>query len=246
MDELAKLCVEDDENDTMDVVEPKMEIKKRKRITLMADSSDEDLDDDVQDKTYTPNKKQKLAEFNQQPFSFSTPKSVTKAKKSNFSTPEVPKNKDKENASPPSSNKKLKEKLSFFASPSLNTSKNNENDTSRNDEEEEPVDASAFQHLSHPFLQTAAIRDKNGHKPDHPDYDPTTLYVPESFLSQQTPAQRQWWELKMNHYDKVLFFKMGKFYELFHMDAVLAVERCGLIYMKKKAYAHCGFPEVIF
>ena len=242
MDELAKLCVEDDEDDKMVVVEPKMEIKKRKRITLMADSSDEELDDDVQDKTYTPNKKQKLAEFNQQPFSFSTPKSVTKAKKSSFSTPEVTKNKkDKENTSPPSSAKKLKDKLSAFASPSLNASKNNDSIDSTNDEE--PIDASAFSHISYPFLQASAIRDKNGRKPDHPDYDSTTLYIPESFLSQQTPAQRQWWDLKMNHYDKVLFFKMGKFYELFHMDAVLAVERCGLIYMKSKAYAHCGFPE---
>ena len=43
------------------------------------------------------------------------------------------------------------------------------------------------------------------------------------------PAQRQWWELKSEHYDTVLFFKMGKFYELFHMDAVLSVEKCGLV-----------------
>ena len=38
---------------------------------------------------------------------------------------------------------------------------------------------------------------------------------------------------------------MGKFYELFHMDAVLAVEKCGLLYMKKEM-AHCGFPEKAF
>ena len=30
------------------------------------------------------------------------------------------------------------------------------------------------------------------------------------------------------------------------MDAVLGVERCGLIYMKSKPYAHCGFPEAAF
>ena len=37
----------------------------------------------------------------------------------------------------------------------------------------------------------------------------------------------------------------GKFYELFHMDAVLAVGECSLTFMKKD-YAHCGFPEPAF
>ena len=50
--------------------------------------------------------------------------------------------------------------------------------------------------------------------------------------------------LKSDHFDTVLFFKMGKFYELFHMDAVLGVEKLGLIYMKSKEIAHVGFPEV--
>ena len=58
-----------------------------------------------------------------------------------------------------------------------------------------------------------------------PNYDPTTLHVPDSFLSSQTPAQHQWWKLKAKHFDTILFFKMGKFYELFHMDAVIAVEK---------------------
>lgn len=43
---------------------------------------------------------------------------------------------------------------------------------------------------------------------------------------------RQWWELKSRHYDTVLFFKMGKFYELFHMDALLGVQELGLLMMK--------------
>lgn len=42
----------------------------------------------------------------------------------------------------------------------------------------------------------------------------------------------QWWELKEQHFDTVLFFKVGKFYELYHMDAVIGVENLGLTYMK--------------
>ncbi|XP_064101836.1 DNA mismatch repair protein Msh6-like [Macrobrachium nipponense] len=56
---------------------------------------------------------------------------------------------------------------------------------------------------------------------------------------------RQWWELKSLHYDTVLFFKMGKFYELFHMDAILGVQELGLIMMKGEQ-AHVGFPEIAY
>ncbi|KAF1744185.1 hypothetical protein MXB_1081 [Myxobolus squamalis] len=38
---------------------------------------------------------------------------------------------------------------------------------------------------------------------------------------------------------------MGKFYELFHMDADIGVKELGLTYMKGK-YAHAGFPETSF
>lgn len=48
--------------------------------------------------------------------------------------------------------------------------------------------------------------------------------------------------MKSKHYDVILFFKMGKFYELYHMDALLAVKELGIILMKGD-HAHCGFPE---
>ena len=43
------------------------------------------------------------------------------------------------------------------------------------------------------------------------------------FKGLYTPAQQQWWEIKSQHFDTVLLFKVGKFYEMFHMDAELAV-----------------------
>ena len=38
---------------------------------------------------------------------------------------------------------------------------------------------------------------------------------------------------------------MGKFYELYHTDAVMAVKELGIILMKGDN-AHCGFPERSF
>ncbi|XP_067666471.1 DNA mismatch repair protein Msh6-like [Haliotis asinina] len=102
-----------------------------------------------------------------------------------------------------------------------------------------------FPHVKLDFLQPDKIRDIKGRRKDADDYDSRTVMVPETFLKKQTPAMRQWWELKMHHYDTVLFFKMGKFYELFHMDAVIGVSELGLIYMKGE-HAHSGFPEIAY
>jgi DNA mismatch repair protein MSH6 len=38
--------------------------------------------------------------------------------------------------------------------------------------------------------------------------------------------------MKARHFDCVLFFKLGKFYELYHMDAVTGVTELGLQYMR--------------
>ena len=100
-----------------------------------------------------------------------------------------------------------------------------------------------FPHLQFEFLNPP--RDADGRSIGDDGYNPSTLEVPRDFLGTLTPGMRQWWELKRKHFDSLLFFKMGKFYELFHMDAVTAVEACDLVYMKKDI-AHCGFPESAF
>ncbi|XP_068619539.1 probable DNA mismatch repair protein Msh6 isoform X2 [Battus philenor] len=48
--------------------------------------------------------------------------------------------------------------------------------------------------------------------------------------------------MKSAHFDCVLFFKVGKFYELYHMDAAVGVNELGFSYMKG-TFAHSGFPE---
>ena len=50
------------------------------------------------------------------------------------------------------------------------------------------------------------------------------------------------WQFKAKHMDAVVFFKMGKFYELFEMDAHVGVEHLGLQYMAGDQ-PHAGFPD---
>lgn len=63
------------------------------------------------------------------------------------------------------------------------------------------------------------VKDKEGRRPDHPDYDPRTIFIPPKAWKQFTPFENQFWEIKQNHYDTVLFFQKGKFYELYENDA---------------------------
>lgn len=97
-----------------------------------------------------------------------------------------------------------------------------------------PVDDVKWRHEKLDFLKHDKIRDANKNKPTDPDYDWRTLYVPLEYLNELTPAMRQWWVLKSKHMDTVLFFKVGKFYELYHMDATVGVNHLGFSYMKVK------------
>ncbi|GAA6018493.1 hypothetical protein JCM11491_006423 [Sporobolomyces phaffii] len=47
-----------------------------------------------------------------------------------------------------------------------------------------------------------------------PGADPRTLYIPSDIWVSFTPFEKQFWEIKQNHFDTVLFFQKGKFFEL--------------------------------
>ncbi|XP_044580012.1 probable DNA mismatch repair protein Msh6 isoform X2 [Cotesia glomerata] len=103
--------------------------------------------------------------------------------------------------------------------------------------------AESWPHLKYPFLQPENILDAEKRRPDHPEYNPKTLYVPQEFLDKQTPSMRQWWILKSQHFDCVLFHKIGKFYGMYHMDAVSGVNALGLNFIQRD-FAYTGCFEV--
>ncbi|KAI5441851.1 hypothetical protein KIW84_011055, partial [Lathyrus oleraceus] len=69
------------------------------------------------------------------------------------------------------------------------------------------------------WLDPSRIRDANGRRPNDPLYDRTTLYIPPEVMKKMTASQKQYWSVKCKYMDVVLFFKVGKFYELYEMDA---------------------------
>lgn len=66
------------------------------------------------------------------------------------------------------------------------------------------------------------IKDADGRCENDPEYDPRTLYVPSSAWTKFTPFEKQYWEVKSKMWDSVVFFKKGKFYELYEKDADIA------------------------
>lgn len=62
-----------------------------------------------------------------------------------------------------------------------------------------------------------------------------------------TPVQRQYWELKKQHPEAVLFFRLGDFYEMFYEDAQLASRLLGIALTARHKKTDnempmCGFP----
>lgn len=69
------------------------------------------------------------------------------------------------------------------------------------------------------WLNPSNIRDANRRRLADPLYDKTTLFIPPDALRKMSTSQKQYWNIKCKYMDVVLFFKVGKFYELYEVDA---------------------------
>lgn len=72
------------------------------------------------------------------------------------------------------------------------------------------------------YLWLVNVRDAEKRPVDHPEYDSRTLYIPSSAWGKFTAFEKQYWEIKCKMWDTVVFFKKGKFYELYENDAMIA------------------------
>ncbi|PRP89597.1 hypothetical protein PROFUN_00861 [Planoprotostelium fungivorum] len=68
--------------------------------------------------------------------------------------------------------------------------------------------------------------------PDDPDYDPTTLYIPDDAWKDMTPAKRQYYLIKKDNYDVIIFFQQGSFYNVFERDADVCHKQLGWAYTR--------------
>eukprot|EP01102_Stenamoeba_stenopodia_P007828 TRINITY_DN2212_c0_g1_i3.p1 TRINITY_DN2212_c0_g1~~TRINITY_DN2212_c0_g1_i3.p1 ORF type:complete len:1014 (+),score=190.06 TRINITY_DN2212_c0_g1_i3:250-3291(+) len=90
------------------------------------------------------------------------------------------------------------------------------------------------------------IRDENGNPPDSPNYDPSTLYIPPLAYHSLKPFEQQFWDVKKKHFDTVVFFKKGKFFELYEMDADIGHKEFDLKMTDRVNMRMVGVPESSF
>ncbi|ODV91803.1 hypothetical protein CANCADRAFT_75812 [Tortispora caseinolytica NRRL Y-17796] len=92
------------------------------------------------------------------------------------------------------------------------------------------------------------VRDADKNPVGHKDYDPRTLYIPPSAWSKFTPFEKQYWEIKSKMWNTVVFFKKGKFYELYENDAEIASSKFDLKLAGggRANMRLCGVPEMSF
>ncbi|KAK3675270.1 DNA mismatch repair protein msh6 [Recurvomyces mirabilis] len=93
----------------------------------------------------------------------------------------------------------------------------------------------------HPWL--AHIQDADRHPPDHPDYDPRTLYIPPMAISKLSDFEKQYWDIKKNFWNTIVFFKKGKFYELYENDATVGHQLFDLKLTDRVNMRMVGVPE---
>jgi len=101
-------------------------------------------------------------------------------------------------------------------------------------------------HKSEPEVRhawLANIMDMDKHPVGHPDYDPRTIYVPKHAFDKFSPFEKQYWEIKQKFWDTIVFFKKGKFYELYENDATVGHQLFDLKLTDRVNMRMVGVPE---
>ncbi|KAF2721828.1 DNA mismatch repair protein Msh6 [Polychaeton citri CBS 116435] len=93
----------------------------------------------------------------------------------------------------------------------------------------------------YPWL--AHIQDADRVELGHPDYDSRTLYIPPLAWSKFSPFEKQYWEIKSKFWDTIVFFKKGKFYELYENDATVGHQLFDLKLTDRVNMRMVGVPE---
>lgn len=101
-------------------------------------------------------------------------------------------------------------------------------------------------HMSEPdqrYTWLANILDADRNPPGHPDYDPRTIFIPPLAWQKFSPFEKQYWEIKQKFWDTIVFFKKGKFYELYENDATIGHQLFDLKLTDRVNMRMVGVPE---
>lgn len=93
----------------------------------------------------------------------------------------------------------------------------------------------------YPWL--ANMVDDKRNPPGHPDYNPATVYIPPKAWKDFSPFEKQYWDIKKNLWNVIVFFKKGKFYELYENDATIGHQLFDFKMTDRVNMRMAGVPE---
>jgi DNA mismatch repair protein MSH6 len=117
------------------------------------------------------------------------------------------------------------------------------NETLRRDQHKKAKERPSASEPEKRYPWLAHMQDADRNPPEHPDYDPRTLYIPPGAWAKFSPFEKQYWEIKCKFWDTVVFFKKGKFYELYEKDATLGHQFFDLKLTDRVNMRMVGVPE---
>ena len=93
------------------------------------------------------------------------------------------------------------------------------------------------------YTWLANIQDADRNPIGHPDYDPRTIYIPPLAWTNFSAFEKQYWEIKQKFWDSIVFFKKGKFYEVYENDATIGHQLFDLKLTDRVNMRMAGVPE---
>lgn len=204
---------DDDDNDEADISISKSNNRKKRRVIQDDDEEDfvpedkDESDDDMQDFVVPDDfEDNKVVSISDDDDDFIE---VTKSKPKKKTSPSPPTT---------SSNSKLQQ---FSSNSTYNPSTPSKNATPSR-AKPAPKHQKFTKENEERYQWLVDIRDAEKRSIGDPDYDPRTLYIPQSAWAKFTNFEKQYWEIKSKMWDCIVFFKKGKFYELYEKDAMIA------------------------
>jgi DNA mismatch repair ATPase MutS len=83
--------------------------------------------------------------------------------------------------------------------------------------------------------------DEKERRPDHEDYDPTTLHIPSAEWNKFTPGMTRYWNIKHKNYDKIVLYRFGQWFIVYYQDAALCNTMIDLCIPPRQVHLIVGF-----
>ena len=91
------------------------------------------------------------------------------------------------------------------------------------------------------FTHREYIKDSEGRRPTDPDYDPSTLYIPEEEFRNMTPGMQRYWEIKSKNFDKIVFYRWGEWFIVYFQDSSICSKYLDLCIPPRQMQRMIGF-----